>query len=491
MSLYLGHSIFRTAWRELWNKELGMSSLYTISTLTIIGLSIASLLIPGLPMTLEAAPLVLGFWHLGEAIEHGIKDQITNELDLQEEFPKTVKLKGENAQQISVNTLIPNDIITVDSVIPTDGVLLTDAEIFTTSKTGNLISERFKAGMEVKSGMSLTAKTQSLEMRVTKTNQKSYLATFNNDIDRQRKEKPLIEDYANTLLKYFVPALLSVAVLSGITISILFSPVLAIQCVISVLVSACPCALSVITPLTATIARNKVKQLDSDIGFKDHRALQAASDIDTVVFDLNGTLTQGVQEIDDFIDPNYLKHAQLLQSQDTHHVAKSISAYLLAKLNSLETAETEQPLVISDFDDSEHSGIKAIINGEQFIMGNRDMLAAHHITQINAPYNNPEQGDIYFVRNTTVIGQIKLHEPLRADAKATIAQLKSQGKTVHLCTGAERTVAERNALLLGIPKENIGASMAGTDPIEGQKTKNNYINELIAQGRKVAMVGDG
>ena len=92
-------------------------------------------------------------------------------------------------------------------------------------------------------------------------------------------------------MKYFIPGLIAVALISGIVIGSLFNPALAIQCVVSVLVSACPCALSLITPMAVKIGMKKASE--NGIHYNNGKALQAAADIDTIVFDLNGTLTKG------------------------------------------------------------------------------------------------------------------------------------------------------------------------------------------------------
>ncbi|WP_431606635.1 heavy metal translocating P-type ATPase [Legionella maioricensis] len=489
MTLYLGRTIYQSAWRALLEKKWNTTTLYTISTLTIVGVSIASLFVPGLPMMFEAAPLVLGFWHLGEGIEHTLKDEITRKLDVRACIPALVKLKGNPDKEISAKTLIPNDIIIVKggNVIPVDGVLTSTALLYTTRIDGSPDLKEFKPGDTVKSGMTLASHVPSLEMRVTKTYQNSYLSLIAKNIKKANSEKAPIELFANTVLKYFIPGLLAVALVSGIVIGSVFNPALAIQCVISVLVSACPCALSLITPLAVKIGMKKASE--KGINFKNGKALQAAADIDVVVFDLNGTLTKGQIEVSSFYiaDKNkkFLSHIALLEDQSQHPVAKTIKSYIEGQ-----GIVSSEPLEITSVDKSHHSGMKGVINGETFIIGNKDMLLANGITHINEPYNNPENGSVYIVRGTKVIGQIDLHDPLREDALATVNQLKRLGKEVHICTGADQATAEKYAALLGIPKENICANTVGAITKPGEVSKTGYIEQLRRRGYKVAMVGD-
>lgn len=487
MTLYLGSTVYQSAWHALRNMQWDTSTLYTISTLTIVAVSIASMFVPGLPMMFEAAPLVLGFWHLGEGIEHTLIGEINKKLDVRDCVPPLALLKGNPDKEISVKKLIPNDIIIIKkgSVIPVDGVLTQQALLYTTRVDGSPDLKVFKPGDVVKAGMCLADHIPSLEMRVTKTYQNSYLSLIANNINKANNEKAPVEQFADKILTYFIPGLLAVALVSGIVIGSLFSPALAIQCVISVLVSACPCALSLITPMAVKIGMKKASE--QGIVFNNGKALQAAADIDTIVFDLNGTLTEGnsVVEALQITDKKYLRHVALLEDKSDHPVAKIIKSYIQDQGH-----DSIEPLEITSIDKSHHSGMKGIINGESFIVGNLDMLLANGITHIDKPYDNPENGSIYIVRNATVIGQIALIDPLRKDAIATVNQLKHLGKKVHICTGADRTYAEKYAALLGISKDNICANTVGAVSKPGEVSKTSYIQELKSKGHKIAMVGD-
>ncbi|HAT1923008.1 TPA: HAD-IC family P-type ATPase [Legionella pneumophila] len=487
MTLYLGHTVYQSAWQALKEKKWDTTTLYSISTLTILVVSIASVFIPGLPMMFEAAPLVLGFWHLGEGIEHTLVGKINKKLDVRDCVPPLVLLKGTPNREISVKTLIPNDMIIVKKgqVIPVDGVLTQKALLYTTRIDGSPKLKEFQPGDVVKAGMQLADHIPSLEMQVTKTYQNSYLSLIAENINKANDEKAPIEMFADKVLKYFIPGLIAVALLSGIVIGSLFNPALAIQCVISVLVSACPCALSLITPMAVKIGMKKASE--NGIHFNNGKALQAAADIDTVVFDLNGTLTQGKMVVKSLhiTDKKYLRPIALLESQSDHPVAKIIKSYM----EQQDTASTE-PLEITSIDKSHHSGMKGIINGEVFMIGNKDMLSVNGITSFDKPYDNPENGSVYIVRGTTVIGQIALTDPLREDAIATVKQLKRLGKSVHICTGADQASAEKYAALLGIPKDNICANTVGAVTKTGEVSKTSYIQQLKKKGFKVAMVGD-
>ena len=487
MTLYLGINVYKSAWNALKNLKWNTSTLYTISTLTIVAVSIASMFVPGLPMMFEAAPLVLGFWHLAEAIEHTLVGKITKKLDVRDCIPPLALLKGNPDNEVSVSSLVPNDIIIIKKgdVIPVDGVLISEALLYTTRIDGSPELKRFKPGDIVKSGMRLADHIPSFEMRVTKTYENSYLSLIAKNINKANDEKAPVELFANKVLKYFIPGLLTVALVSGIVIGLLFNPALAIQCVVAVLVSACPCALSLITPMAVKIGMKKASE--QGVNFNNGKALQAAADIDTIVFDLNGTLTKGQIEVRSLRieDELLLPYFASLESESAHPVAKIIKSYIHNRGIVSSPSST-----FTEIDTSHHSGIKGVVNGEAFIIGNKEMLLANAITQIDKPYDNPENGSIYMVRGKKVIGQIALTDPLRDDAVATVNQLRKLGKTVHICTGADKESAEKYAKLLGIPKENIAANTVGAVTKSGELSKASYIEQLKKQGCKVAMVGD-
>lgn len=487
MTLYLGRSVYQSAWHALRKKKWNMATLYSISTLMITAVSIISLLIPGLPMMFEAAPLVLGFWHLGEGIEHTLLDKINEKLDVRDCVPCSVILKGKSDRQIFVKDLKPKQIIEIENgqVIPVDGVLKKASQLYTTRIDGSPYPKSFKIGDRVKAGMKVAEHDQPITMRVSKTYKDSYLSLIAQNIKKAHNEKAPIELLVDRVLKYFIPGLLLVAFSSGVIISLLFNPAMAIQCVVTVLVSACPCALSLITPMAVKIGMKKAS--DNGIIFKNGKALQAAADIDTLVFDLNGTLTQGEIAIQSFHinDQRILPHIALLESQSEHPVGRLIKAYI-EKLG----IESTEPLVLSSVNSRFHSGITGIINGEQFMVGNRDLLLANNIN-LNSRVNNiPMHGSLYIVHNGTVIGHIVLTDPLRKDAITTIKKLKASGKNIHICTGSDQYSAEQYAQLLDIPINNICTNTVGAVSNFGETSKTSYIEALKRQGHKVAMIGD-
>jgi P-type Cu2+ transporter len=271
---------------------------------------------------------------------------------------------------------------------------------------------------------------------------------------------------------------------AAITIGTLFSPLTALQCATAILVSACPCTFGLITPLAVKIGI--VKAAAEGIRFKSGQALQAAAQVDTVVFDLNGTLTTGKPEVSYASDSlnDYFGHIAAIEELSEHPFAKAI-------LQHISKSPTNNPaLKAASSDKKHHSGIAAVIDGESYILGNSSMMLSHGIDI--AGYLNDEEGiyhKIYFAKDKQVLGYFLLKDPLRPDAKATVARLKQMGKKVHLCTGADKTIAQAYAKELNIDYVKANCSASSDQHSTPSGTKTAYI-EAIAKGHKVAMVGD-
>lgn len=485
-TLYLGKEAYVQAAKSVKAKKLSMNVLYTLSTLTIAAISALSYCVPGLPLMCEAAPLILGLWHVGEAIEHSLLDKIESHLDARDCAPEKVTWidsEGSEKTDFLVKDLIPNDIIIIQrgEVIPVDGECLEDdISVLTQRINGDPDSTVLNMGDTITAGMQLTGNKASMRMRVKRTFQRSYLAKVAENIaeaSRNKKDadQAPIEKLTNKILKYFIPGLLITAIASGIIIGCLFNPALAIQCAISVTVSACPCALRLITPLAIKIGMKKAA--DHGINFKNGRSLQAAADIDTVVFDLNGTLTKGKREVTEYkiyakntSELEFFHTIALLQQYSTNSIAKVILDFIGTK--GLPTLSQTQ---IRNVDLSKRNQIKATINNDEYIIGNEEILRGLQI-------QDPRPGAIYLVKNREIIGRLVLEDSLRNDVKQTIMALKNQGKEIRICTGTDARTANYYAQLLGITHVRANCT-AATD-------KTNYIEDLQRSGRKVAMIGD-
>ncbi len=476
----MGRHVYQAAFKELKAKEISTASLYALSTLTIFIVSTIGLFIPGLPAVTEAAPLVLGFWHLGEAIEHSLVKRIKHKLDVRATLPKAVRLQKAPGKQITIAQLKINDefLLEKGETIPVDGILLRDAKLYTTRINGSPKLQQFRAGDQVYSGMQLPPNATA-EIRATKCYQDSYLSLIAQNIDKALESKAPIELVTKKILQYFVPGLIAIALLSGLLVSTFVSPAAAFSCVISVLISACPCVLSLITPLAVKIGLKKGSEYG--VQYKNGRSLQRSANIDAVVFDLNGTLTQGKLSVGSCLltDKKFARYISALELQSEHPTATVITQYLQSK--SIKPLPAD---ALKTVDKSFNNGISASVEGKKLLVGNRDFLRKHGIKEFHPPFDDPANGNTFAVFDKKVVGKLLIHDPLRSDAIATIKELKRQGKEVFLCTGTDELSAQFYAKVLKIPFENISANNVSPT------AKQDFIKELQAKGHNVAMIGD-
>lgn len=530
LTLFLGKNSYQdTAKNLIKNKTLTMDVLFSVSTLAVIAVSIASFFIPSLPMMLETGLLIFGFRHLGIALEESIKNNINSKISFKDRTPLKIlkKINSSSEKQsdeelsddsswseFSTHDLQVNDIIRVpcNKIIPIDGICLNiNTSIYKTIITGRTIPTSIKKGEKILAGMKVPEDVTFIEILVTKKINDSYLARLDQRIAKANTEKASIETSANKILQWFIPSVLALAAISGIVIGIMFNPALAIQCAASVLVSACPCTLGLITPLAVKIGISKALQYG--VQFKSSKVLEEAASIDTVVFDLNGTLTTGIPVVTGYHINNlqnisssdeFFSYLTAIEAKASHPFAKAICDHAKKKFPNYNIYEAE------NVDKTNHSGIKAIVNEDECLVGNKQFLDDQRIIipadQIPA-MQNAEQ-IIYFVKNKQLIGHIKLKDPLREDAKFVIDELKRSSKEVHICTGADSATAEWYAKELGIDKEYVHANYLGSSEYDDEETKKDktkasdkektenhrtkaaLIKRLKEQSKHVAMIGD-
>ena len=501
ITLLIGaRSFYHAAVKLVKGGVLTMDTLFTISSLTVIVVSVTAFFIPWLPMMFEVGLLIFGFRHIGLAIEESIKQKMELDKTFQHLLPFEVRIKrADNTyEERALGVIAVHDILLINpgEIIPVDGVALDeDCLVYDTIKTGDPMPRRLIKGEQLISGMRLAQNSAPLHLHATANVENSYLARLDKSIEKAHMEKKApIEEVAARILQYFIPTVLGIALLSGILIGIFFTPTLALLCAISVLVSACPCTLGLVVALAVIIGMQKAAE--HGVQFKNAKALQDADSIDAVVFDLNGTLTTGVPVVcrtritqPDMDEASLLAVAAAIEKNSTHTMAKTICDEAVTK--------KIPPMLLPDdasFDMSSHSGIRAKFNDESWVIGNEDIMREDGISleglddllQLQAG-----ESVVYVARNNKLCGYFVVSDCLRKEAFHTIDALRKLGKEIYICTGASPETARRYARVLGIPDSHIAAKCVGMDEQPGDRSKTSYVNELKEQGLRVAFIGDG
>ena len=492
LTLALGANSYYDALKKLIkSKTLTMDSLFAISTLTVIAVSIGSFFVPWLPMMFEAGLLIYGFRHIGLAIEETIKEKI-HPGRFQDRAPKNVRLVLKSSvQDIPLNYIKAKDSIEIypGELIPLDGVCDSDTMIYNTIISGSILPQHYRQGEKVLAGMRLADDAKPLKIQVLNNAKTSYLSRLDEGIEQSLLDKAPLELKTQKLLSYFIPTVIAIAVVAGIGLSFFFPAAVAIQCAVSVLVSACPCTLGLVIPLAVKTGIHKAGEYG--VYFKSSKTLQEADQIDTVIFDLNGTLTEGVPSVKDYqinmgsklSSDEFFSICASLENNSAHPIAKSIYIY----------SQNFKPKIyeVTQANNTHHSGITGLINEAQYAIGGSELMQEQGIdTKQIEQELKLAAGDsiVYLGKEKELLGYIILTDNLRKDAIKTIKHLKDRGKEIYLCTGSDHGTAERYAKILGITK--VYANCLATSLDSNDKSKPALIKSLQAQNKKVAMVGD-
>lgn len=499
LTVILGASSYYHAWLKLYkSRTLTMDTLFAISTIIVLAVSIAAFFVPWLPMMFEAGLLIFGFRHIGLAIEESIKQKMALDKTFQNRLPSevTIWLSDEQHETRELASVLIDEILWIKpgEIIPLDGLALYEDTLIDDSIITGAIKPRvFKRGQCLLSGMRLAPGADPLKFQVTASIKDSYLARLDRNIERANHEKAPIEEAANKILQYFIPTVILLAIVTATVIGLFFPPALAIQCAVTILVSACPCTLGLIVPLAVKIGMQK--GAEHGVQFKSGKSMQACAAIDAVVLDLNGTITTGEPSLvkvgvfdESMTEEELLIFAAAIESESTHPVGKAIYLHGAEKyamqVNNLQVSKRDKP---------NHCGTGGQINSHHYCIGNEQMMAEQGIDTQHYAANialDPGESLVYLTRDNELLGYFILSDPLRKDARRTIELLKNMGKKVYICTGADQETAYRYAKMLGIEQENVQASCVGMAEAGKHHSKAAFIKQLQQQGLKVAGVGD-
>ncbi len=310
----------------------------------------------------------------------------------------------------------------------------------------------------------------------------SSLARLDKELEDAGCRTTATQDETDRMLQYFVPIVIGVALVSGAVAAYFFSPLIAVRCVISILVSACPCTLGFVTPLVMDFARAKGKQ--AGVIYSQADAIETLKGCDTVLLDLHGTATKGQTEANIIVhhaDRKYEIEECLarLEQYTEQHVGKAIYARLQGD-TLLRDTWVLQPQNIERY----AGGIGATMQDKHYILGNRNLLRQFGVENLadgtsNTTYLLEKVGATY-----QKLATILVQDPLRPDAALAVQQLKQRGLNVYVLTGTDQQSAEKYARdLPGLDGVYAGYSE--------EQSKVSIVKNLQNAGRRVLMIGDG
>ena len=327
----------------------------------------------------------------------------------------------------------------------------------------------------------------SLEFRAEKIGAETALARIIQFVEDAQGSKAPIQDFADWVSSWFVPAVILVAILTLIIWLLLGeSLTFALLAFVSVIVIACPCALGLATPTSIMVATGK--GAEHGILIRGGEPLEAARKIDTIIFDKTGTLTKGKPEVTDVLrmdngqwtmDNKILEIAASIEQGSEHPLAESIVAHAITKGVMLSPVEA--------FEAIPGHGIAASFQGITYFLGNRKLMEREKIdTKGVEPKLQAleKQGKTAMILSNEkqVLGIVAVADTLKETSTEAVKALKRMGLTVFMITGDNRRTGDAIGALAGI--DHILAEVLPED-------KAKEVKKLQAAGKRVAMVGDG
>ncbi len=433
----------------------------------------------------ESAAMILALITVGKYLEARSKgktsEAITKLMDL---APKTAVVeRGGRETEIPVEQVQAGDIVVVrpGSSIPVDGFIV---EGSTSVDEAAITGESIPVHKQVNDTVIAATmnKTGFIRFKATRVGDDTTFSQIIRLVEEASSSKAPIAKIADKIAGVFVPVVIAVAVitaivwlLSGATFEF------ALSCAISVLVISCPCALGLATPVAIMVGTGK--GAENGILIKSGEALEMAHNVQSVVLDKTGTITQGKPAVTnvetELSAKKFLAVAAGLEEKSEHPLAEAI----------LEFTKKKQilPERVTDFVSVPGRGVKGKISGEWYFAGNRRMMEEQGISLVKYEKRLNALADegktpMLFANEREILGIISVADIVKSTSREAIRQLKEEGIEVVMLTGDNKRTAEAIRKQLSI--DTVIAEVLPGD-------KEREIARLQEQGKKVAMIGDG
>ena len=431
----------------------------------------------------ESAAMILALITLGKTLEARSKGKTGEALaKLMDLAPETALVEREGVEvEIPSAQVVAGDIVIVKpgSRVPVDGFILEGSSSLDESAiTGESIPVEKTVGDTVVSAT--INKTGYFKFKATRVGDDTTLSQIIQLVEEASSSKAPIAKIADKIAGIFVPVVMTIAVVATIVWLLLgYSFEFAMSIGIAVLVISCPCALGLATPVAIMVGTGK--GAENGILIKSGEALETAHNIDTVVMDKTGTITQGRPQVTDIISylpqEEILKIAGALEKQSEHPLAEAV----------LKQAEGLDLPMVTDFEAISGRGVTGTINGIHYYAGNQALMDEHQIDISTAEADLSRLADegktpLLFAAEQQYLGIIAVSDVVKPTSREAIRQFKEMGINVVMLTGDNKRTAEAIRRQLDIP--SVIAEVLPQD-------KEREIARLQAEGHRTAMIGDG
>lgn len=495
--LYFGKDYFVRGFKQLLHKEFSMDTLVSLSAGTAYIYSIFNTLFPGFwlerglhpDVYFEAAGVVITFVLFGKLLEEKAKTNTSSSLKkligLQ---PKTVLLVNASGEttETPISAVKKDDLILVKpgEKIAVDGIVTNGSSYVDESMiTGEPIAVEKKTGNKVYAGT--INQRGSFTFQAQSVGASTLLSQIIKMVQDAQGSKAPVQKMVDKIAGIFVPVVITIAVISFIIWMILGQDnafTHAILAFVTVLVVACPCALGLATPTAIMVGIGK--GAENGILIKDAESLETIQHVNAVMLDKTGTITEGKPKVVDIrwnSDENDVLRNILysIEYQSEHPLAAAIADYFKDKAQIINNIHIESLT---------GKGISATVDDKIYTIGNEPLIESLNISYDAdlKKWSDQKLDDantlVLFADNKSVLCSIAIADQIKPTSIEAVQELKNLGVEVYMLTGDNEKTAEKISRLT-----NIDYYKAGLLPAD----KTNFIKQLQAQGKIVAMVGDG
>ncbi|QKV17570.1 heavy metal translocating P-type ATPase [Oricola thermophila] len=499
--LWAAAPFFQRGWTSLQTRNFNMWTLIMLGVAAAYAYSVVATFLPGLfpesmrtgghvPVYFEASVVIIALVFVGQVLELRARertgDAIRALLDLAPKTARRITPDGDE-YDAPLENMIEGDRMRVrpGESVPVDAVVLEGrSSVDESMLTGEPLPVEKSQGDTVTGG-TLNG-NGTLVIEAVKVGEDTMLARIVEMVASAQRSRAPIQGLADRVASYFVPAVVAVAVMAFIAWMV-WGPdpafVFAIVSAVSVLIIACPCALGLATPMSVMTATGRGAQ--AGVLVREAGALERMAKVDTLVVDKTGTLTEGRPELADVIalgrrsGDTVLGLAAALEKGSEHPLAGAIVAG--AEARGVKTGSA------SGFESVTGKGVKGRVGGKAVALGNGAMMQAEGIdtsaAEERADALRGEGKTVMFVAvDGKLAGMVAVADPVKQSTAGAIEALHGEGLRIIMATGDNGRTANAVATQLGIDEVR-----AGVLP----EDKKALVDELHAQGRSVAMAGDG
>ena len=498
---YCGGFAFKRAWQSVVNVSPNMWTLIALGVGAAYGFSIVALLLPGVlpeafiqdgrsPLYFEAAAVIITLILLGQVMEARARGATSRALSALLDLapPSAHRLDDDgNESDVALDDLEQGDRLRVrpGEKVPVDGVIVEGRSTLDESMiTGEPEPQNKQTGDTVTGGT--VNQAGGFVMRAESVGDDTVLSRIVDMVAAAQRSRAPIQGMADKVAGIFVPAVVLAAIMAFAAWA-LFGPAPALShalvAAISVLIIACPCALGLATPMSVMVGIGRGAR--EGVLIRDAEALERLQDVDVLLMDKTGTLTEGaprvvaIETAHGFDDADLLRLAASLERASEHPLARAINNAASERGLSLTEA--------ADFESITGRGVAGRIDGRTVQIGNAALMTHNAIdttaltTQANDRRGRGETV-MWVAVDGALAGFVAVADPIKANTREAVAILHDAGLRLVMLTGDSEATAKAVAHELGIDEVHAGAL---------PEDKHALVEKLQQQGHRVAMAGDG